>query len=69
MPAIKCCKDCTKPRFVDGVRCHSFCEDYARENAINQKGREQLYKDDDYGAFRSSNVTKTLRRAGNHRYK
>lgn len=69
MPAIRCCKGCTKPRFVDGVRCHSFCEAYSKEAAVKEQGRKQLYKDNEYGAFRSSNVTKTLRRSGNHRYK
>lgn len=69
MPAIRCCKDCTKPRFVDGVRCHSFCEDYAKEAAVKVQERKQLYQDNEYSSFRSSNVTRTLRRIGNHRYK
>lgn len=69
MAVIRCCKDCTKPRFVDGVRCHSWCEEYAKESAKNQKGLERLYKDNDYKAFKSGNVTKTLRRVQTHRYK
>lgn len=69
MSVITCCKNCTKPRFVDGVRCHSFCEQYAKEKAVNDRGLDQLYKDNDYKAFKSGVVTKTLRRVGNHRYK
>ena len=69
MPAIRCCKDCTKPRFVDGVRCHSTCEEYAKEKAVKEQELKQRYKDNEFGAFRSRNVTRTLRRIGNHRYK
>lgn len=69
MSVIRCCKGCTKPRFVDGKRCHSFCEDYARETSKNKKGLEQLYKDNEYSAFRSSNITKTMRRIRNSQRK
>lgn len=69
MSVITCCKDCTKPRFVDGVRCHSFCEDYDRETSKNKKSLEQLYKDNEYSAFRSSNITKTMRRIRNSQRK
>lgn len=66
MAIIRCCKDCTKPRFVDGVRCHSFCKDYAEEKAKNQKELDQLMKDNDYKVFKNKNVAKAIRRMRKH---
>lgn len=62
MPAIQCCKGCTKPRFVDGVRCHSKCETYAAEVAKNQKGLEQIHKDTNIGVFRRDTADKLRKR-------
>lgn len=44
MPSIiNCCKDCPDRKIVDGVRCHSWCEKYAAEDALNKKRLKETH--------------------------
>ena len=45
MPMIKCCLGCPDRKIVDGVRCHSWCERYAREAAENREMLRRKYLD------------------------
>lgn len=62
MAKINCCKDCPDRKIVDGVRCHSWCEKYAKENAENQKILTKAFYENDIRLYKDRSARKNSRR-------
>lgn len=70
MPSIiRCCKDCPDRKIVDGVRCHDWCERYAKESATNKQCLDDKFKDTYAVDYVKDQRTKALRRKHNKRHK
>ena len=63
MPSIiKCCYKCPDRKIVDGVRCHSWCERYAEEAALNDGIMKDIQYKNDVRDFVNSSIIKTKKR-------
>ena len=62
MAKINCCKDCPDRKIVDGVRCHSWCEKYNKENTENQKILTKAFYENDIRIYKDRSARKNSRR-------
>lgn len=70
MPSIvQCCKDCPDRKIVDGIRCHSWCDKYAKEAAANKRQLDEKFNDRFAAEYLKDQRTRVIRRKQNKRRK